>query len=223
MKHFVLIAASAVFAALPSIMRAQDVPATPVITADSVPVSLQDAIARAIGQSQEVRLARAQVRLAEAQVGTARAGIFPQVDGRVGYTRTFASPFSGGGGFTLPDSLRFEPDPTAPLADRVTYLEDHAETAGLGGLGSLFGDLPFGQENAYTAAITGSQTLYSGGRLGAGLRIAREFLEAAELNMQEQVAEIELQYVELPSLTTHSVSLPIHVNVVPGDEAAGRR
>ena len=71
MKHFVLIAASAVFAALPSIVRAQDVPGTPVITADSVPVSLQDAIARAIGQSQEVRLARAQVRLAEAQVGIA--------------------------------------------------------------------------------------------------------------------------------------------------------
>ena len=37
-----------------------------------------------------------------------------------------------------------------------------------------------------------------------------------------KVAEIELQYVELPALTTHSVSLPIHVNVVPGDEAAGR-
>ena len=37
-----------------------------------------------------------------------------------------------------------------------------------------------------------------------------------------KVAEIELQYVELPALTTHTVSLPIHVNVVPGDQAAGR-
>ena len=162
-------------------------------TPDSLRVSLEDAIGRAVGQSQEVRLARSQVRLAEAQVSTARSGIFPQLDGRIGYTRTFASPFSGGGGFTLPDSLRFEPDPTAPLADRVTYLEDHAETAGLGGLGSLFGDLPFGQENAYTAAITGSQTLFSGGRLGAGLRIAREYLSSAQLNLQEETAEIELQ------------------------------
>jgi len=162
-------------------------------TADSVPISLEEAIRRAVGQSQEVRLARSQVRLAESQVGTARSGIFPQLDGRIGYTRTFASPFSGGTGFTIPDSLRFEPDPTAPLADRVTYLEDHAETAGLGGLGSLFGDLPFGQENAYTAAITGSQTLFSGGRLGAGLRIASEYLAAAEFNLQEETAEIELQ------------------------------
>lgn len=38
----------------------------------------------------------------------------------------------------------------------------------------------------------------------------------------QKVADIELQYVELPSLTTHTVSLPIHVNVVPADEAAGR-
>jgi outer membrane protein len=160
---------------------------------DSVPVTLANAIERAIGESQEVRLARSQVRLAEAQVGSVRSGIFPQLDGRVGYTRTFASPFSGGGTFTLPDSLRFEPDPSAPIADRVTYLEDHAETAGLGGLGMLFGNLPFGQENTYTAALTGTQTLYSGGRLGAGLRIAKEFLAAAQLNLQEQTAEIELQ------------------------------
>lgn len=163
------------------------------VARDSLRVSLEDAIGRAVGQSQEVRLARSQVRLAETQVSTARSGIFPQLDGRIAYTRTFASPFSGGSGITIPDSLRFEPDPTAPLADRVTYLEDHAETAGLAGLGSLFGDLPFGQENAYTAAITGSQTLYSGGRLGAGLRIAREFLEAARFNLQEETAEIELQ------------------------------
>ncbi len=168
-------------------------PAQVTAAADSVRITLDDAIARAVGQSQEVRLARSQVRLAEAQVSTARSGIFPQLDGRVGYTRTFASPFSGGAEITIPDSLRFEPDPTAPLEERVRYLEDHAETAGLAGLGSLFGDLPFGQENAYTAAITGSQTLFSGGRLGAGLRIAREFLSAAQLNLQEETAEIELQ------------------------------
>ena len=37
-----------------------------------------------------------------------------------------------------------------------------------------------------------------------------------------QVAELELRWVELPSLTTHVVTLPVHVNVVPGDQAAGR-
>jgi len=37
-----------------------------------------------------------------------------------------------------------------------------------------------------------------------------------------RVATLELAYVELPGLIEHVVSLPINVNVVPGDEAAGR-
>jgi Ca-activated chloride channel family protein len=37
-----------------------------------------------------------------------------------------------------------------------------------------------------------------------------------------KIATLELAYVELPGLIEHVVSLPITVNVVPGDEAAGR-
>ncbi|MFW6773190.1 vWA domain-containing protein [Nocardioides sp. CPCC 205120] len=37
-----------------------------------------------------------------------------------------------------------------------------------------------------------------------------------------KVATLELAYVELPGLVEHVASLPITVNVVPGDEAAGR-
>lgn len=37
-----------------------------------------------------------------------------------------------------------------------------------------------------------------------------------------QVATLTLQYVELPGLVEHTVTLPISVNVVPGDEAAQR-
>jgi Ca-activated chloride channel family protein len=37
-----------------------------------------------------------------------------------------------------------------------------------------------------------------------------------------RVATLELQYVELPGLVEHLVTLPIAVNVVPGDEAAKR-
>ena len=161
--------------------------------ADSVPVTLDDAVARAVGQSQEVRLARAQVDLARAQVTSARAEALPQVDGGVNFTRTFESQFNTGGGFTLPDSLSFSPDTTAPLADRVRYLERNAPNAGLGGLGALFGNLPFGQPNAWTASLTGTQPLYAGGRVGAALRIAGEYREAAELGLREEVAEIELQ------------------------------
>ncbi len=37
-----------------------------------------------------------------------------------------------------------------------------------------------------------------------------------------QIATLELRYVELPTVIEHVVTLPVHVNVVPGDEAAGR-
>lgn len=43
----------------------------------------------------------------------------------------------------------------------------------------------------------------------------------AELGLA-QIAELELRYVEVGSLADQSVTLPLHVNVVPGDAAAGR-
>lgn len=168
-------------------------PARSAADSGGVPLSVEEAVARAVRGSQEVRLARATVDLAETQVTAARSAALPQLDAVVNYTRTFASPFGGGGGFTLPDSLRFEPDPSAPLEERVTYLEDNAVNAGLGGLGALFGNLPFGRENAYVAQLSGSQLLYSGGRTGAAMAIARSYREAAQLTYREQVADIELQ------------------------------
>ena len=161
--------------------------------ADTVGLSLDEAVRRALGQSEEVRLAQSQVALAAVQVREARSGIYPQVNAQLGYTRTFASSFGGGGGITIPDSLQFSPDSTAPLPERVSYLERTAPLAGLGGLGQLFGNLPFGQANAYTATLSGSQLLYSGGRTGAALRISRDYREVAALGLVEQTAEIELQ------------------------------
>lgn len=183
---------AAVLAAAPAALGAQE-PAAAGARGDTVALSLRAAVSRALGQSEEVRLARSQVDLAETQVREARAGALPQVNANVGYTRTFASSFGGGGGITIPDSLRFSPDSTAPLAERVRYLEQNAPLAGLSGLGALFGNLPFGQENAYQATLSGSQLLYSGGRTGAALAIAREYREVSRLGLAEQTAEIELQ------------------------------
>lgn len=172
---------------------ASTVSAGQAVRTDSTPLSLGEAVTRALSNSEEIRLARSQVDLAETQVRSARADAFPQLNANLGYTRTFASAFSGGGGFTLPDSLKFEPDSTAPIPDRVKYLEEHTATAGLGGLGALFGNLPFGQANAYTATLSGSAPLYSGGRVGSARRVATDFLNAARFQLQEQTADIALQ------------------------------
>jgi outer membrane protein TolC len=158
--------------------------------ADTVALSLDQARARATVQSEEIHLARSQVDIAKAQIRDARAGALPQINASLGYTRTFSSQFEGG--FELPDSLKFEPDSLAPIDQRVQYLEDKSVNAGLEGLGMLFGNLPFGQENAYATTISGSQLLYSGGRTGAALAIARNFREAAELQLQEETADIDL-------------------------------
>jgi Ca-activated chloride channel family protein len=37
-----------------------------------------------------------------------------------------------------------------------------------------------------------------------------------------EVATLTFTYVELPALVQHTVTVPLHVNVVPGDQAAGR-
>ena len=196
-SRFSLAAARATLAAgfllsIPVVSGAQQTPAQTPPSADSLPITLQDAVNRAMGQSEEVQLARTQVDFARAQVRAARSAALPQLDATIAYTRTYESPFSGGG-FTIPDSLRFEPDPTAPIEERIRYLEDNAPNAALGALGSLFGNLPFGRPNTWVGSLNGSQTLWAGGRVGAALRIAKEFEQAAELQLQEQVADIELQ------------------------------
>ncbi|MGD2069277.1 MAG: TolC family protein [Gemmatimonadota bacterium] len=158
-----------------------------------LPLSLDDAVRLATVESGEVELARSRVAVADEQVVSARGAALPQINASFGFTRTLASVFDAGGGFELPDSLRFEPDSTLPLGERVTYLEDRVPAAAFGSLGQLFGDLPFGQENAYAISVTGSQLVYSGGRVGSALEIAHDFVDAAELNLIEERAELELQ------------------------------
>ncbi|HYH78351.1 MAG TPA: TolC family protein [Longimicrobium sp.] len=185
-------AAALLLALAPRGVQAQQ-PAAAASTRDTVSLSLEGAVTRALGESDEIRLARSDVGLAAAQVRATRAQALPQLSANLAYTRTFASPFGGGGGIALPDSLSFSPDSTAPLAERVRYLEENATLAGLQGLGSLFSGLPFGQANTYTATLSGSQTLFSGGRTGAALRIARSYRSAAELTLVDREAEIVLQ------------------------------
>lgn len=184
----------ALFATTGPLHAQEGEPVAPAPAPGAVSLSLEEAISRATGESEEVRLARSQFDIAATQVGAARAQALPQVNGTLGYTRTLASSFdSGGGGFELPDSMRFDPDPSLPLDERVRYLEQRVPFAALGSLGQLFGDLPFGQEHAYVAQVNGSQLLYAGGRVGAALNIARSYRAAAGYNLLEETAEIELQ------------------------------
>src|SRR5262245_7650509 len=71
MKQFVLAIAAAASIASPSILRAQ--------RADSLRLSLSEAIELALRVSDEMRVSDAQGDVADAQVGTARATALPQL------------------------------------------------------------------------------------------------------------------------------------------------
>lgn len=165
------------------------------VSRDSVELSLGEALARALNRSEEVRVAEEQVRAASAQVRTARSALLPQVNTQVGYTKTLRSVFQGTG-FEIPDSMRFEPDSTAALAERVAYLERNVENAAFGALGGLFGNLPFGRENAWVAAASVNQPLFAGGRIASGVQLARHAEAAAEASLDEARSDIALQVRE---------------------------
>ena len=156
------------------------------VRSDTSCLSLDQAVARAIAESPGIKLARSNTRLADATVRATLSTGYPKIDGNISYTRTFASPYSisKSGGDT---TSTFDPDTTASLAERVRYLEKNSNID----FGSLFGDLPFGQANAYTFSLTGSETLYSGGKGGALGRIATAYRDAAQLQVEEQASAIE--------------------------------
>ncbi len=164
---------------------------------DSLELSLEDAVELALERSEEVGAARARMDNASAMYRSARSAALPQVNTQLAYTKTLRSVFqNAGGGFTLPDSLRFEPDPSLPLDERVAYLEDRVPSAAFGALGSLFSDLPFGNENTWIAGLTFSQPVFTGGRLSSSIAAASHAEEAAAASYEEAASDVLVQVKE---------------------------
>ena len=146
-------------------------------------LTLEDAVQRALLKGNDVRIAEAGVRQAEGQVTQAWSSALPELRANVTYQRTFASVFQSlGSGTGLPS---FSPDTTASLATRVRYLETNGAYGALAGIGSLFSQTGFGSPNSYTATLTLSQTLFQGGKVGAGIRGAHAYEEAARAQLEE--------------------------------------
>ena len=73
-------------------------PAAAQTPSDTLRLTLDQAVQRALDRSFAMRLARADVLEAEGQVREAFSAALPQVTGSLTYTRQFASIFSGLGG-----------------------------------------------------------------------------------------------------------------------------
>lgn len=160
-----------------------------------VDLSLDEAVARAVTNSEEVQLSEADVEAAQTRISAARAARLPQFGASTAYQRTFQSSFSSFG-FQLSDEDRFDPDPNAPLEQRVRYLEENAGKAVLTTLSDLVGDAlqqsGLGSPHIYSVNLNGSQLLYSFGRVGAGINVATHTREAARLTARESAAQVEL-------------------------------
>ena len=113
-------------------------PAVAQTPTDTLHLTLDQAVQRALERSFAMRLARADVLDADGQVREAFSAALPQVTGTLTYTRQFASIYKGLGG---------------------------TDTSSLG---DLFKNTPFGAPNAWNFQIQATQTLWSGGKVGIG-------------------------------------------------------
>lgn len=163
----------------------------------SGPLTLDEVLRLAEARSEAIAIARTGIRRAEGEQVRARAGVFPQLTASGSYDRALASEFSAvfGSDSTGPPCPPFMLDPSAPLDERVTEIERAIDCGAVGS--SFFGggegedvDLPFGRKNTWRASLAFSQSVYSGGRLGALADIAAAGRESAELAVNGARAQL---------------------------------
>jgi outer membrane protein TolC len=181
------------------VVRAQTtMPVDTVPAAGTRPLSLQEALELAEGQSEEVTIAQAAVTRAEGGVVQARSGYLPQLSSTLSYSRTLASQFQGAG-VSAPDTTGpvpcgpFVPNPSLPLEQRVDTLEQRLLCPAGSPFGGLdFGNLGFGARNSYNFGLSFSQALYTGGRVPAQTRAAKAGRSSAEIGLASARASVRL-------------------------------
>jgi outer membrane protein len=131
-------------------------------------LTLEEALRRAEVQSESLVIAAAGTSRAQADLKRTNSQRYPQINFNGGYDRTLASEFSGvfGGGG-----------------------DD-------GGSDIDFGDLPFGQANAWRFGLSGSQLLYSGGRVGHQRQQAETGIRNAALTVTATRALVQLDVTQ---------------------------
>ena len=159
---------------------------------DTLRLSLADAVARALAESEEMAAARAQISVADAQVTQATAGAWPQLSAALTYNRAIRTIFDEmSGPPPAPDSLIPDAFDTSKTPEDRYDLLNQLMTQDF--LSSLFQGLPFGRRNTYVATFQLAQPLYAGGRISGARAAARHFHSAAHDRLRETEAEITLQ------------------------------
>ncbi|MBC7791966.1 MAG: TolC family protein [Anaerolineae bacterium] len=165
-------------------------------------LSLDEALGIAERASEDIAIARAGVTRARGELYRARSEFFPQIAGSLLYTRTLDSEFRGldaGPADSRAPCKPFVPAGSLTADQRLDSLERALALAtdcrATGG-GFDFSSLPFGRANAYTLGLTGSQTLFSGGRVTAQARAANAGRRAANISLSSSRAQVILDVTQ---------------------------
>jgi outer membrane protein TolC len=190
-RRSLLIAAAAWLSALIAVPSSAQTP--PPVPAG--PLSLEQVLALAEPRSEAVAIAEAGVRRAEGAEVQARSGKLPQMSASVNYDRALASEFSGVFDVQGPTCPPFTLNPAAAIDARVAEIERAINCGAVGGgffggSSSSLSNLPFGRKNTWRAGLTFSQSVYSGGRLGAQAAVAAAGHESATLTLTTARAQL---------------------------------
>ena len=162
--------------------------------ADSMSLTLEACVQRALQVGEEIRQAEATRQTAHARYLQARSTALPQVTLTTTYTRQLESIFQGGGDS---ESMSFEPDTLASWEQRVRDLEDALPTSGFLAIQQLLSSSSFASENSWISALSIRQRLLQGGSIIGSIRAAGHALDAAGLALRDREAEVIRQVREV--------------------------
>ena len=156
---------------------------------------------------------------AEARITTSTLGV------GTGYDEVLLSAITGGGG----GEHRFAPDPDSAVAELASSVTDLLGKSVVGAVlrvrpqpGLVLGVEVRGRHRNHAErpdVVVGIGDLFGGEERTALVRL---HVPALATLGTATIADVIVEFTSLPDLREHRVSLPVSVNVVPGDEARGR-
>ncbi len=155
---------------------------------DSLRLSLDEAIARALDIGEEMQAAESELDAAKAIYVQTRATALPQLHLSSNYTRQLESVFQG----NFPEIKPFEADTLASDHERIVDLEEAMPAAGLSSLAAIFSSSSFASENTWTAGLSLSQKLFDGGSIWHSIAAARNAMAYALNSREDRRAEVIL-------------------------------
>lgn len=155
--------------------------------AETVSLTLDEAIALALENNDELAIARAGADAAGARLTQARSGYFPKLSASGSYTKLDEAPYMDASQF----GNMFE-----PLMEPFLYLvaQGYLDPATLEGLSGTGGDgkIYLGDDDIYSLGLSVQQPLFTGGAVLSAHGAARHAAEAGRLNAER--AEDKVRY-----------------------------